>query len=66
MMREKISPSLAAVSPPSSLCLLCEQVVSLDNRVSRFQEVDPQWGTDRRPAPGHPHNDVGTCGNGQV
>lgn len=30
-MREKISPSLAAVSPPSSWSVLREQAVSLDN-----------------------------------
>lgn len=32
MMGEKISPFLAAVSPPSSWSVLREQVVSLDNR----------------------------------
>lgn len=62
MMGEKISPFLAAVSPPSSWSVLREQVVSLDNhrppsgpiacREGRGpNEVDPDWGTDSDPPP---------------
>lgn len=62
MMVEKISPFLAAVSPPSSWSVLREQVVSLDNhrppsapiacRAGRGpKEVDPDWGTDSDPPP---------------
>lgn len=62
MMCEKISPSLAAASPPSSWSVLREQAVSPDNHRpppgpiasrgrSRFQEVDPHWGFDSDPPP---------------
>lgn len=64
MMGEEISPSLAAVSPPrrwprpartGSLVRQSPSTIGTDrvSRRSRFQEVDPQWGTDSstRPRP---------------
>lgn len=64
MMGEKISPCLAAVSPPrrwprpartGSLVRQSPSTIGTDrvSRRSRFQEVDPHWGTDSstRPRP---------------
>lgn len=75
-MGEKISPFLAAVSPPSSWSVLREQVVSLDDhrppsgpiacREGRGPRKWIQTGelTATRPRP--PTQPVGTCGLGQV